>query len=126
MTARTRPVARALAVKFPWPNYRTLVDIGASQGCLPVEIALVHPHLTGGGFDLPRLAPLFDSHVQKHALSDRLRFYPGDFLSDALPEADVLVMGRVLHNWDLPTKKALLQKAHDALPPAAPSLSTNA
>lgn len=116
MTARTQPVAKALATKLPWENHRSLIDIGTSQGCLPVEIALAHPHIRGGGFDLPQLAPLFDSYVQKHALSDRLRFHPGDFFKDPLPAADVLVIGRVLHNWDLTTKKMLLKKAHDALP----------
>jgi hypothetical protein len=30
----------------------------------------------------------------------------------------VLVLGRVLHNWDLATKRMLLKKAHDALPSA--------
>jgi hypothetical protein len=34
-----------------------------------------------------------------------------------LPRADVLVFGRVLHNWDLATKTMLLRKAHDALLP---------
>ncbi len=29
----------------------------------------------------------------------------GNFLRDPLPSADVLMFGRVLHNWDLPTKK---------------------
>jgi hypothetical protein len=33
-----------------------------------------------------------------------------------LPKADVLVFGRVLHNWDLASKKMLLKKAYDALP----------
>jgi hypothetical protein len=118
MTVRTRPVGKALAAAFPWANYRTLIDIGASQGCLPVEIALAHPHITGGGFDLPQLAPLFDCYVRAHSLSDRLRFYPGDFFNGPLPTADVLVLGRVLHNWDLATKRMLLKKAHDALPSA--------
>jgi O-methyltransferase domain len=45
-----------------------------------------------------------------------LRFYPGDFFQDRLPTADVLVMGRVLHNWDLAAKKMLLEKAYRALP----------
>jgi len=116
MTARTRPVAKALAAAFPWANYGTFIDIGASQGCLPVEIALAHPHLTGGGFDLPQLASLFDGYVQEQALSDRLRFYPGSFFTDPLPPAEVLIIGRVLHNWDLATKRMLLKKAHDAMP----------
>ena len=56
------------------------------------------------------------SYVQKHDLSDRLRFYPGDFFADPLPTADVLILGRILHNWDLAAKKLLLGKAYEALP----------
>jgi O-methyltransferase domain len=56
------------------------------------------------------------SYVQKHGLSDRLRFYAGDFFADQLPQAEVLIMGRILHNWDLPTRRLLLDKAHEALP----------
>src|SRR5207237_3496358 len=33
-----------------------------------------------------------------------------------LPTADVLVLGRILHNSYAATKKMLLKKAHDALP----------
>ena len=66
-------------------NHSTFIDIGASQGCLPVEIALAHPHITGGGFDLPQLAPLFDHYVSARALADRLRFYPGDFFKAPFP-----------------------------------------
>ena len=62
------------------------------------------------------MQPQFDRFVQAHDLSHRLRFYSGDFLRDALPRADVLVFGRVLHNWDLATKKMLLKKAYEALP----------
>jgi hypothetical protein len=49
-------------------------------------------------------------------LSDRLHFYPGDFFADELPTADVLVMGRILHDWDLDEKRLLLEKAYAALP----------
>src|SRR5262249_32406707 len=31
-------------------------------------------------------------------------------------KADVIIMGHILHDWDLSTKKMLLGKAHDALP----------
>jgi SAM-dependent methyltransferase len=117
MTAGSLLAARSLAMKFPWSRYKSVIDIGSAQGCVPVEIARVHPHITGGGFDLPAVASAFASYVQKHHLSDRLQFYPGDFFSDPLPEADVIVMGRILHNWDLPTKKLLLKKAYQALSP---------
>jgi hypothetical protein len=116
MTGGTLPVAKALAAKFPWQDYRTVIDVGTAQGCLPVQIAHAHPHITGGGFDLPPVNPLFDNYARDHGLCDRLRFYAGDFLQDPLPSADVLVLGRVLHNWDLVTKRMLLKKAYDALP----------
>ncbi len=78
--------------------------------------SLAHPHITGGGFDLPQLHELFDAYVAKHGLSDRLRFHPGDFLKNPLPSADVLILGRVLHNWDRTTEMMLLKKAYDAIP----------
>jgi len=117
MTARTLPVAKLLAGRFPWAKHRSLIDVGGAQGCLPAEIARAHPHITGGVFDLPQLEPLFDRYVQARDLSHRLQFHPGDFFRDPLPNADVLIIGRVLHNWDLKTKKMLLENAHHALPP---------
>jgi hypothetical protein len=117
MTGGSLLAARALAKKFPWNRYQTFIDIGTAQGCLPVEIARVHPHLRGGGFDLPRLGPAFASYVHQRGLSERLTFYPGDFFVDLLPKADVLVMGRILHNWDVSGRATLLDKAYRAISP---------
>lgn len=116
MTGLSMGAALAMAHKFPWGHYRTVIDIGAAEGCVPVQLALRHPHLTGGGFDLPMIRPAFEEYVDTYRLADRLRFYPGDFFTDPLPAADVLVMGHVLHNWSLEQKIELLDKAHQALP----------
>jgi hypothetical protein len=83
---------------------------------VPVEIAQAHGHLTGGGFDLPQLQPAFTSYVRERGLESRLTFYPGNFFEDPLPAANVLIMGRVLHDWGVPARKLLLSKAHEALP----------
>jgi len=116
MTAATLPVAAAIAASFPWPQYHTFLDLGSAEGCLPVEIAKIHSHMTGGGFDLPPMKPVFDRYVAAHNLPDRLLFYSGDFFQDVMPKADVLIIGRVLHNWDLEAKTALLRNAYGALP----------
>ena len=105
MTGGSRLVAQSLAEKFPWEAYRTVIDIGTAQGCVPVEIARAHPHLTGGGFDLPIVQSTFEAYVPQHRLDDRLTFHPGNFFKDILPRADVLIMGRVLHDWDVPGRK---------------------
>jgi hypothetical protein len=116
MSGVSMGAAHAIARQFPWSEYRTFIDIGAAQGALPVQVALAHPHLTGGGFDLPVVGPVFDAYVAAHGLQDRLRFYPGDFFKEPCPSADVLVMGHILHDWDLPQKLELLAKCHAALP----------
>jgi hypothetical protein len=117
MTGISTGTARALAEKFPWDRYHTMVDIGTAQGCLPVQLALARPHLRGGGFDLPPIRPIYESYVSRFELADRLQFYPGDFFTDELPTADVLVMGHILHDWDLTQKRTLLAKAYAVLPP---------
>src|SRR4030095_9825985 len=71
----------------------------------------------GVGFDLPPLREVFERNVSRNGLASRLRFQGGNFLSDELPEGDVLVLGRVLHNWDLEKKKLLLRKARTAVRP---------
>jgi hypothetical protein len=115
MTGISMGAAQAIAQKFPWGEYRTIIDIGTAQGGFPVQVALAQEHLTGGGFDLPAIRPFFNKYVDEHGLGDRLRFYEGDFFRDSLPKADVLVMGHILHDWNLEEKKMLLKKAYDAL-----------
>jgi hypothetical protein len=116
MTGVSMASASALARRFPWERYRTVVDVGTAQGNLPVQLALAHEHLVGGGFDLPPIEPIFADYVATFGLSDRLRFSPGDFFVDPLPAADVLVMGNILCDWNLDEKRLLLAKAYAALP----------
>ncbi|MBX7434602.1 methyltransferase [Mycobacterium sp. Y57] len=116
MSGVSTAAARAIAAKFGWHDYHSVIDIGCAQGAVPVAIATAHEHLTGGGFDLPALEPIFHAYVTTNGLADRLSFIGGDFFADPLPSADVLIMGHILHDWDLDQKRLLLQKAHAALP----------
>jgi len=116
MSGLSLGAAAALADRFPWDQYHTVIDIGAAEGYVPAELALRHPHLTCGGFDLPAAGPAFDDYVASRGMASRLRFYPGDFFADPLPSADVLIMGHILHDWSLDEKRTLIRKAHQALP----------
>jgi hypothetical protein len=116
MTGLSLGIAHAIARQFPWSQYASFADVGAAQGGLPVVLAQHHPHLTGIGADLPVVQPIFDKYVAAHGLQDRLRFSPLDFFQQPFPSADVIILGHILHDWDLPTKKMLIHKAYDALP----------
>lgn len=116
MTGVSRMTAKAIAEAFDWSKVRSFVDVGCAQGGCTVEIASRHPHLTGIGFDLPAVGPVFTEFVRERGLSDRLRFESGSFFEQPIPAADVLVMGHILHDWDMAEKRLLLAKAHAALP----------
>lgn len=116
MTGISHGANSVIARVFPWKNYQTFVDIGTAQGDLAVQIALTNPHLRGIGFDLPEVGPIFEDYISAAGIADRLTFQSGNFFKHAFPQADVVLMGHILHDWDLPTKKMLIKKAFAAVP----------
>ena len=106
----------AIAAKFPWKDYGTVVDVGTAEGDLVTQVALANPHMTGIGFDLAAVGPCFEEYVERHKVADRVKFRAGSFFEQPLPKADVVMMGHILHDWDLATKKMLIGKAWEALP----------
>lgn len=116
MTGLSHAANAEIARQLPWKTWHSFVDVGTAQGDLAVQIALAHPHLEGTGFDLAPVQPIFEAHAARNGLSHRLRFQSGDFFAQPLPKADVVLMGHILHDWDLPTKRMLIGKAFDALP----------
>jgi hypothetical protein len=116
MTGVSRGANLAIAENFPWEKYHTFADVGTAQGDLAAQIALANPHLQGIGFDLAQVGPVFNDYVHNLRLDERLRFQAGDFFQQPLPKADVILMGHILHDWDLAQKKHLIQAAWDALP----------
>jgi hypothetical protein len=116
MTGLSRGANMTIARIFPWKNYHTFVDVGTAQGDLAVQVALANPHLRGVGFDLPQVAPVFEEYTRTLGVADRVSFISGSFFDDDFPKTDVVLMGHILHDWDLPTKKALIRKAFEAIP----------
>lgn len=116
MTGVSRGANMAIARQFPWKEYSTFVDAGPAQGDLAVQIALANPHLKGIGFDLAQVQPVFEEYVEANGVSDRVTFQGGSFFDDPIPEAEVVLFGHILHDWDLEQKKHLLRAAYEALP----------
>jgi hypothetical protein len=116
MTGISHGANMTIARRFPWKDYRTFVDVGTAQGDLAAQIALANPHLRGTGFDLPEVAPIFEEYIGAVGVADRVEFTSGSFFEHDIPTADVVLMGHILHDWDLPTKKMLIAKAFAAVP----------
>ncbi|HWB86700.1 MAG TPA: methyltransferase [Bryobacteraceae bacterium] len=116
MTGISHGANLTIAKQFPWKQYQSAVDVGTAQGDLIMQIALAHPHISGIGFDLPEVGPIFEDYAEENGLTNRVKFSPGSFFDQPIPQADVVTMGHILHDWNLDEKRMLIRKAYEAVP----------
>jgi hypothetical protein len=117
MDATTHFIGPALLNTIDWSGYSTMADIGGARGNVAGMIAKSTPSLRATVFDLPALRPLFEEHIGWYGVGDRVTFQAGDFFTDPLPSADILLLGHVLPDWDPVQRKELITKAYDAVNP---------
>jgi hypothetical protein len=106
----------AFAEKFDFTPYSSLLDAGGSAGLLSALVAAKNPHMHCTTLDLPQLEPFALETSAQLNVGNRVTVRNGDFFKDPFPKADIITMGNILHSFDLPSKKMLIQKAFDALP----------
>ena len=116
MTGLSAGPFQALSEQFDFSRYETLCDVGGATGQLSIILAGRHPHMRCTTFDLPVVEPIAARTIQAAGLNDRVEAVSGDFFGEPLPEADVITMGMILHDWNLERKKQLVKAAYDALP----------
>ena len=73
-------------------------------------VARRHPHLRCQSFDLPVVEPIARAHIARDGMSGRVEAVSGDFFKDRLPEADIITMGMILHDWNLGGKMKLIKR----------------
>jgi hypothetical protein len=116
MSGLSRGDFHALAERFDFARYGTVCDVGGATGWLCTTLAGRYAHLRCTTYDQPVVAPIAERSIAAAGLSDRVTVASGDFFTDALPEADVITMCHILHDWNLDQKKQLISAAYDALP----------
>jgi hypothetical protein len=105
------------AETFDFSGYKTLCDVGGATAQLSCFVAAANPHMRCTSFDLPKVVPIAQRRIDRMQLGERVSAVGGDFFSGSLPQADVITMGMILHDWNLEKKKLLIRKAYEALPP---------
>ena len=126
MTGLSRLNFEALAAKYDFSKFKTLCDVGGATGLLSIEVARKHPHLHCISFDLPPVEPIARKSIAAAGLAGRISTASGDFFKDALPKADVITMGMILHDWNLEKKMHLIRAAYEALPPGGAFITVEA
>ena len=107
----------AFAEKFDFSRFTTLADIGGATGQLSTIIAAHHSHMRCRTCDLGQVQPIAERRIRAQNLQGRVTADTLDFFADEFPQADIITMGMILHDWNLANKKMLIAKAYRALPP---------
>ena len=94
-----------------------LLDVGGGYGVFAEAAALKYPDIQVTVFDLPLVAQNANALIRRSKVKGQLRFVPGSFRDDPLPEgADTISLIRVLYDHEDQTVEALLSKIFDTLP----------
>lgn len=106
----------SFANKFDFSNYSTMCDVGGATGQLSILVAKANPHMNCISFDLPPVEPIAKRVIDELGVSNKVTTAVGDFFKDRLPNAEVITMGMILHDWNLDNKMHLIRAAYNALP----------
>jgi precorrin-6B methylase 2 len=102
---------------FDLAPFQKLVDLGGATGHLAIAACERYPQLRAVVFDLPQVIESAKSHVRQSATaSPRVDVVAGDFFRDALPEADLFAMSRIVHDWPEEKIHPLLARIFERLP----------
>jgi demethylspheroidene O-methyltransferase len=102
---------------YRFGSHQCILDVGGGHGGFLTEVAARHPRLAMTLFDLPAVVEGARPTLAARGLS-HVALHGGSFRDDPLPRgADLITLVRICHDHDDDVVRALLAKAHAALPP---------
>jgi acetylserotonin N-methyltransferase len=100
---------------FDLSPYRKLVDLGGGTGHLVLAACERYPHLKAEVFELPAVIPLAREVIAKSSVADRVEVTEGNFFDDPLPDGDLYVLARILHDWKESAIRILLNRIFETM-----------
>ncbi|KAI4895317.1 hypothetical protein NFI96_033910, partial [Prochilodus magdalenae] len=107
---------RDVITAFDLSPFKSIYDLGGCSGALARQCVQIYADCTVTIFDLPKVVHTSREHFLS-ANDDRISFHEGDFFRDCLPEADLYILARILHDWTDERNLELLAKIHQSCRP---------
>ncbi|XP_030642903.1 acetylserotonin O-methyltransferase [Chanos chanos] len=98
---------------FDLSPFKTIYDLGGCSGALAKQCTAAYAGSTVTIFDLPKVVRMSRQHFVS-AEDERILFHEGDFFKDLLPEADLYILARILHDWTDQRSVELLTKVYQS------------
>jgi len=113
MNSRGAYLAHGLLNAIDLSDCRKWLDIGGASGIYTTKLVKKYPKLRAAIFEKPPVDKVAAYAVKKLKLNDKIKIVPGDMFRDELPRGyDVHFISHVLHDWDLPQVKIILQNSY--------------
>ncbi|XP_032247092.1 acetylserotonin O-methyltransferase [Phoca vitulina] len=107
---------RHVLAAFDLSPFPLICDIGGCSGALAKECTSLYPGCRVTVFDIPEVVQMAKKHFS-FLEEARISFCEGDFFKDPLPEADLYILARILHDWTDARCSHLLARIHHACKP---------
>jgi len=118
MDCRGRYLAQALAARLDLSGRRHVLDIGGGSGIYACAIVARHPQVTATVLEQPPVDRIATTLVAERGYTAGVGIATGNFLEDDFPRgADVHLFSNVLHDWDVPEVKRLLESSARSIAP---------
>ncbi|MDV6030389.1 MAG: methyltransferase [Phycisphaera sp. RhM] len=96
---------------------KQVLDVGGGSGIYSSTLVAKHDHLRATVLEQAPVDRLTRDEILRHGLQDRIDLVQGNMFTDPWPSgADCILLSNVLHDWDFPEIRTLIQKASAALP----------
>ncbi|MGI8550738.1 MAG: methyltransferase [Dehalococcoidia bacterium] len=116
-TAMARSTTAPLVAAYDFAQFRTVADIGGSEGPLLAAILKANPSVRGILFDLPHVVAGADSVLAGAGVADRCMVVGGDFFTAVPTGADAYILKYIIHDWDDERAVAILAQCRAAMAP---------
>lgn len=116
LAGRAKNVAPVLAEKTQLGDAKMLVDVGGGSGIYSIALLQKNPALRAVIVDRPEVLKVAQELASLHGVHDRMAFEAGDMFHGALPKGDMVLLSNILHDWDVPECRVLIQRCTAALP----------
>jgi predicted O-methyltransferase YrrM len=117
LSGRAKNVAPSLAAKVDLFGAKRLLDIGGGSGIYSIALLQKHPRLEAVVWDRPEVLKVAVEFAGAYGVADRLKCVTGDMFADPMPEGvDAMLLSNILHDWDVPECRKILNRCREALP----------
>ncbi|NXF96738.1 ASMT methyltransferase, partial [Eubucco bourcierii] len=107
---------RDVLAAFDLSPFTQIYDLGGGGGALAQECVSLYPNSRVTIYDLPKVVQVAKSHFIPRE-ECRITFHSGDFFNDSIPEAELYILSKILHDWDDDKCRQLLAKVYNACKP---------